>query len=287
MRSSLIYGQQRKLSAEELAELVKIRDNIAMHQRAWSNQSTNLVTAEAVKSATITNVVSVKRTVDLTNSVQISSLKNVVPESQKPPLNPSQSRLINNDTYIIAPHDKLGFKIQEDRKEQKSLTVPPSGEIVLPEIGHIMVAGKTLTQAARDIKTLYEKDYYRVATVYLTLEQSAAAIASLTSTSNPNNSSYEMVAPPQIIIIGQVRITGIQELPTNRKFMLSRAIVRAGGFGSFANSKKTRVVRRSKYGLVKVIEVDMHSVLIEGKLDNDIELLPEDLIIVPEKLINF
>jgi len=178
-----------------------------------------------------------------------------------------------NDTYVISNGDKLNYRVIEDRDDPRVLSVSPTGEIEVPYYGRFQVAGKTLAQAAADIRKALEKDLYNRATVLISVEDTARRAASL--------------KPKQIFVVGQVRSQGAQELPADEKYMLSQAIVKAGGFSSFANGKRVQVIRKTPDGKGERLTVDVQAVFRDGKIENDIPLKPEDMIIVPEKLVNF
>lgn len=200
----------------------------------------------------------------------------------------NKTLVIDNNTYVIGVGDKLNYKVQEYPADQKILVVSPSGEIDIPQLRRVRVAGKTILGAAREIKSLLEKEIYYTATVALGVEELAVRPSASATGSGPSASAGAGGVRGKlnrVIVVGQVKSPGIQEIPPDEKFTVSLAIVRAGGFSSFAQDRKVQVVRRGEEGLVEKIEVDVRSILLEGKLDNDFELKPDDLIIVPEKLI--
>jgi len=89
-----------------------------------------------------------------------------------------------------------------------------------------------------------------------------------------------------IFISGEVNRPGTVQLPGERKFMASEAILAAGGFKDFADQRKVRIIRTTPQGQQE-IAVDLKAVLDEGRLDRDIELQADDRIVVRAKLINF
>jgi protein involved in polysaccharide export with SLBB domain len=90
----------------------------------------------------------------------------------------------------------------------------------------------------------------------------------------------------KIYIYGQVRSPGAQDAFGGR-LTLSKAILNAGGFSSFANSRKVKIFRKDIDGQKKEITVDVLDVLQKGNFENDITLEPGDYVMVPEKFINF
>jgi len=93
----------------------------------------------------------------------------------------------------------------------------------------------------------------------------------------------------RVYVWGQVRNQGPIEIPANETFTAGKAILRAGGFGDFANKKKVKVIRNAapEDGGKQDILVNMEEVLEEGKTDKDVTLKPDDFIIVPARLINW
>jgi len=84
-----------------------------------------------------------------------------------------------------------------------------------------------------------------------------------------------------------VRQQGPIEIPPDERFTLSKAILKAGGFADFANKKKVKLIRKSATGPAQTTIVDLEAITVRGEVDKDIELLPDDTIVVPEKFVNF
>lgn len=177
------------------------------------------------------------------------------------------------DKYVFGPGDKITLRVVESRDEPVELVVSPTGEIEVPLLGKRLVLGKTIAKVESELKAEYEKDYYFNATVQINVQ-------------SVNELPAERVVR-RIYVTGQVAQQGAQEIPPGETYTVSKAILKAGGFASFANGRKVRVVRKGQGKEEEKIVVDVMSILEDGKVENDIELKPDDLIIVPEKLINF
>jgi protein involved in polysaccharide export with SLBB domain len=187
------------------------------------------------------------------------------------PLPTSVAGVVMDDRHKLVPGDKLSFRVVEDRDEAKPLMVADTGELDVPYIGRINVSGRTCKEVAAELKVLLEKDYYYQATVVLGLDQISRVLG-------------------RVYVWGQVRNQGPIEIPANEVFTAGKAILRAGGFGDFANKKKVKVVRNAKPGEPAGKEdllVNMEEVLEEGRTDKDVILQPDDFIIVPARLINW
>jgi polysaccharide export outer membrane protein len=182
---------------------------------------------------------------------------------------------VSDDTYKLRVGDTVSFQILEDRileiqAAPTTLAVADSGELDVPYIGRVMAAGKTCKDVAQDIKVLLEKDYYKQATVVISL--------------NIANRLYG-----RVYIWGQVHNQGGLDMQVNENLTAGQAILRAGGLGDFANKKKVKVVRASAAanGDKQTFDLDMTEILENGKTEKDILLQPGDLIIVPSRLFNF
>ena len=208
-----------------------------------------------------------------------------------------------NDSTKLGPGDRVSLRIIEDRHEPYILVVTDSGEMEVPLIGRVKAGDKTCKQLAYEIKPLFEKEYFVRATVIIGLD--------VVGTKSRG----------KVYLTGQVRAPGVMELMPGEPVTISQAILRAGGLADFANKKEVRLVRkkegmsepapgwektpRKKPGFfVKVgdmfrkkkpdpndatetIIVDLVDILDKGHLERDPVLKPGDLIVVPERLINF
>src|SRR5205809_401323 len=67
----------------------------------------------------------------------------------------------------------------------------------------------------------------------------------------------------KVYVYGSVKGQGPQEIPADESYTVSKAIIRAGGFGDFANKRKVRVTRKDGKNFV----VDLKRVIEEGHTD--------------------
>ena len=65
-----------------------------------------------------------------------------------------------------------------------------------------------------------------------------------------------------------------------------QAILKAGGFAEFSDSKKVKLVRNKPDGKVETTIVDVDAILTKGQIEKDPVLQADDRIIVPRKFIN-
>lgn len=169
----------------------------------------------------------------------------------------------------LARGDVLNFRIVEDKDPPVALRINDAGNIEVPYIGTVSAAGQTPRALAFVVKGLLERDYYHNATVIISLDTAGERSAGL------------------FYITGAVKGGGPMEIPFNERFTVSKAILRAGGFADFANERKVLITRPKENGTTETITVDVKQVIEKGRQDLDVEVLPNDLIRVPERLINF
>ncbi len=175
-----------------------------------------------------------------------------------------------DDKYHLVIGDQISYKVVEDEEEPVVLPVTDSGDIQVPYLGRYPAAGKTCKELALGIKKELEKKYYYQATVVVAVN------------SKPRSRG-------KIYLVGAISAPGPQDIASDEKLTLSKAILRAGGFTSFANEKKVKVTRTTGSGDddKKTFIVDVAAVLEGGQVQDDLPLLPGDLIFVPERMVRF
>jgi len=177
---------------------------------------------------------------------------------------------VPDDKYKLRMEDRISFQILEDHDAPKSLVITDSGEVDMPYLGRVSAAGKTCKQLADELKSQLEKEYYYRATVIVALDAANRVLG-------------------RVYIWGQVRVQGPIELIVNENLTVGTAILRAGGFGDFANKKRVKLIRGGgpHEGAKQTLELNMAEVLDDGKVEKDVVLQPNDFIIVPSRIINF
>ena len=182
----------------------------------------------------------------------------------------SLSGYVADDKYKLRVGDKISLQILEDRDAPKSLVVADSGELDVPYVGRVAASDKTCKQLAEDLKARLEKEYYYRATVIIALDVANKLLG-------------------RIYVWGQVRNQGAIDVAVNENLTAGKAILRAGGFGDFANKKRVKVVRGGgTEGAAKQnFELNMVDILEKGQTEKDIVLQPDDFVIVSSRLINF
>ncbi len=123
----------------------------------------------------------------------------------------------------------------EDRDQAVPRVVTDTGEVDFPYIGRIKVEGKTCHQVAVEVKRLLEVDYYKRATVIVGLDLIIG--------------QDKQKARDMAWVVGQVRQVGPQDISKLQPMTVSQIIMRAGGFGDFADQRKVKVIHRGAHAL--------------------------------------
>jgi protein involved in polysaccharide export with SLBB domain len=190
-----------------------------------------------------------------------------------------------DDKVALEAGDTVSFRVIEDRDQAVSRVVTDTGEVDFPYIGRVKVEGKTCHEVAVEVKKLLEVDYYKQATVIVGLDLIIG--------------EDKTKAKDMAWVVGQVRDVGPQELSKVQPLTVSQAIMRAGGFGDFADQRKVKLIHRgapvadngngppANLGSAKDFQViDVKSVF-DGKSVVDPVLKAGDYVIVPKQFVNF
>ena len=177
----------------------------------------------------------------------------------------TNSMNVLDDRTRLGPNDFVSFRVVEDRdNESQRLRVNDNGQLEVPYIGLVQAAGRTSKDLAFAVKAALEKEYYYNATVIIAVDHVSEK------------------SRGKVYVYGSVRGQGPQEIPPDEVYTVSKAVIRAGGFGDFANKRKVKLTRKGGQDFV----IDLKRVIEEGKTEEDVVVQPDDQIYVPQRLIN-
>ena len=165
--------------------------------------------------------------------------------------------------YLIKPGDKVNIKIFPDDQYIRGgqFEVTPEGNVTLPLIGKVTIAGKTINQASEDLSKIIDKDYIISPEVVIEIL------------------GYKLET---FVILGQVQKPGTFNMPSGpQNFTFLQAVSMAGGFSQVANIKKVKIIRQID-GQRKIIRINAESII--GGESEDIKIEPGDVIHVSESL---
>ena len=195
-----------------------------------------------------------------------AAVEQPVPGTSSSTVMRTNSMAVLDDKKRLGRDDFVSFRVVEDRdNESQRLRVNDNGELEVPYIGLVPAQGKTCRELAFNIKSALEKEYYYHATVILAVDKVSDR------------------ARGKVYVYGAVKGQGPQEIPSDETYTVSKAIIRAGGFGDFADKRKVKVTRKDGHDMT----VDLKRVIEQGHTEDDVVLQPDDQIYVPQRLVNF
>jgi len=176
------------------------------------------------------------------------------PQSATPP-NPASAEAVgapvDPNKYLIGPEDVLFVKVWRENDFTLPVAVRPDGKITMPLVGEVQAAGQTPLQLTKTITELLTK-----------------------FVNNPEVTVFVTdVRSKKYYIIGEVNRAGSFPLVTPTTVL--EALVNAGGFREFANTKKIKILRGSK-----VFNFNYNEVTNAKHLEQNIYLENGDKIIV-------
>jgi polysaccharide biosynthesis/export protein len=178
----------------------------------------------------------------------------------------TNSMTVLDDKKKLGSNDYVSFRVVEDRdNESQHLRVNDGGELEVPYIGLVQAAGKSCKELAYTVKAALEREYYYHATVIIAVDHISEK------------------SRGKVYVTGQVKAQGPQEIPADETYTVSKAVIRAGGFGDFGNKRKVKLTRKNGTTVI----VDLKRIIEQGHSEEDPVLQPDDQIFVPQKGVNF
>jgi protein involved in polysaccharide export with SLBB domain len=170
----------------------------------------------------------------------------------------------------LSAGDQVTVEIVEDREGGLPRVVTATGDLDVPPLGRVKVSGRTVTEAAAEIKQLLERDYYYHATVRLNIDRISPV----------------QVRQGLVYLSGEVRLIGPQEIVAGETLTLCNAILKAGGVGEWGDGKSVKLMRQ-KDGTTQTTVVNYISIIKSGDVKKDPVLQDGDRIFVPKIWVKF
>jgi polysaccharide export outer membrane protein len=164
-----------------------------------------------------------------------------------------------HDEYAVGPADTLKVTVRDNAELSGETVVRPDGTIGLPLMGELKVAGFTTTKLRGEIA--------RRLSAYV--KEVAPSEVSVTVTAV---NSYRFT------VAGNVEKPGV--FTSARYVTVAEAIVLAGGPNHYASSDESVIIRAAEGG-PRRIPVDYPGILKGARPEQNLALLPGDLVYVP------
>jgi len=162
--------------------------------------------------------------------------------------------------YRIGAGDSLRIFVWQNADLSVSVPVRPDGRISVPLLEDLMAAGKTPSELSREIEERLSKYVQNpLVTVIVT-----GFVGDYTE---------------QVRIVGQA--TNPQAIPYRAHMTLLDAMIAVGGLGEFAAGNRSTLVR-TEAGEQKQYRIRVADLIKDGDISANVDLLPGDVIIIPE-----
>jgi len=186
-----------------------------------------------------------------------------LPSQPTPPLTESD---FSSREYHVQIGDEIDVFVIEDSSFNGPFVVRPSGDIIMPKVGRILIQGMSLKEAESRIKQALESNQLRSATVIVDPGRRGESGGGLT-----------------VRISGEVGQTGRVTIKPlgNTPVTAYQAVIDSGGFKAFANKRRSYILRTGVHGVVR-IDIDFEAV--EGGKAQDAPVMEGDCIVVPKKM---
>ena len=175
-------------------------------------------------------------------------------------LHPSNTADINSYKYLIGAGDVLNIFVWRNPEVSGSFVVRPDGMITTSLVEDIKVTGKTPTELARSIEKILGT-YLRDPIVTVTVN------------------SFVGPFSEQIRVIGEA--TEPRAINYTQHMTLLDVMIQVGGLTEFADGNDAVLVRIED-GTQKQYKIMIDSLLKNGEISANIDMLPGDIIIIPE-----
>ena len=161
--------------------------------------------------------------------------------------------------YIVGPGDMLNITVWRNPELSQTVPVRPDGQVSTPLVDGLVAQGKTSAQIARDVEKELSK-YVRdpVVTVIVT--------------------SFVGPYSEQIRVVGEAAKP--QFLPYKQKMTVLDVLIAAGGLTDFADGNRATLVRTSEGN--KRYNVRLSDLVKRGDIDANVDVLPGDILIIPQ-----
>jgi polysaccharide export outer membrane protein len=140
--------------------------------------------------------------------------------------------------------------------------VRPDGRISTPLVEDLQAAGKSPTALARDVENVL-KQYVRTPVVTVIVQ------------------TFVGQTEQQIRVVGQA--VKPRALQYRQGMTVLDVMIEVGGLSEFAGGNRARIMRNVN-GQVAEIRVRLSDLLNEGKADQNVRMLPGDVLIIPQSV---
>jgi polysaccharide export outer membrane protein len=173
---------------------------------------------------------------------------------------PSITSSVEGYQYLIGPGDLVSIFVWRNPDISGSYTVRPDGKVTTSLVEDIDVSGKTPTALARHL----EKELGK----YINNPRVTVSV-----------SGFQGPLYEQVRVIGEA--TNPSAINYTEKMTLLDLMISVGGLTQFASGNSAKLVRVVE-GVQKTFEIRIDDLIRYGDIEQNIDILPGDIIIIPE-----
>ncbi|MCA2017117.1 polysaccharide export protein [Vibrio tritonius] len=193
-------------------------------------------------------------------SMFIVACTSSLPDLPTATVHPSLTKNISDYSYLIGPGDSLNVFVWGNSEVSGTYKVRPDGMITTSLVEDIHASGKTPTQLAREIEAKLA-NYVRQPIVSVIVDGFVGPFSE------------------QVRVIGEA--SEPKAISYTKNMTLLDAMIQVGGLTEYANGNNASLIRvvngkQVQYGL------NIDELLEDGNIKANVDLLPGDIIIIPE-----
>jgi polysaccharide export outer membrane protein len=167
---------------------------------------------------------------------------------------------------VLVAGDLVRISVHQQPDLDLETRIPDNGVISYPLIGPVQAAGRTSPALEQSIRQKLAADYLQNPSVTVTVREFVRR---------------------RVFIVGGVTKPDGYELAPEARMTVLQLVAAAGGFTDRASKETVQVIRRQGNGERTVMRfslLEVERLLGQGKADADLELWPDDLVVVPASL---
>lgn len=164
-------------------------------------------------------------------------------------------RTATPSNYVLGVDDELSIDIYGFSEKTSKYKINTEGQIRIPNIGPVQLAGLTIEEAKTKLKSIMSKTYPGLKTGNTFLQVSLGQIRSI-----------------RVTLIGEVKQPGTYELSSLAT--LANALYASGGPAMNGSFRKIDLIRNGK----KIVTFDLYDFLLNGDLTKNLLLKDDDII---------
>jgi polysaccharide export outer membrane protein len=165
-----------------------------------------------------------------------------------------------SDEYQIGPGDSVQIFVWDHEDLSTTVQVRPDGRISTPLVEDLQAAGKTPTALGRDIEGVLS-EYVRSPVVTVIMQ------------------GFVGDAQQQVRVVGQAAQP--QAIQYRQGMTVLDVMIQVGGLSEFAAGNRAKIVRQVNGESVD-IRVRLNDLLNDGRIAENVRMLPGDVLIIPE-----